>query len=86
MDDIQKRSQEIKSAIEKGTVIQTEPDVDNSIQKPSTKNESTKKYGPPSCAKSLGTRLEASLPPSPLKAKGKNIIHEYIFPEPKDDS
>ena len=84
--NIQKRSQEIKSAIEKGTVIQIESDVDKSIQKPSSKKESTKEYGSPSGAKSLGTRIEASYPPSPLKAKGKNIIHEDIFLEPKDDS
>ena len=43
--------------------------------------ESTKEYGSPSGVKSLGTRIEASLSPYPLKAKGKNIIHEDIFPE-----
>ena len=63
--------------------------MDNSSQNTSTKTtrkESTKEYGSPSCEKSLGTSQEASLPPSPLKTKGKNIIHEVIFPEPKDDS
>ena len=86
--DIQQKTEKINAAIEKGIVIQTESDVDNSNQKPSTKTtrkECTKENGYPSCAKSLGTSQESLLPPSPLKTKGKNIIHEDIFPEPKDD-
>ena len=63
--------------------------MDNSEEKSSpktTSKENIKEYGSPSGVKSLGTRIEASLSPSPLKAKGKNIIPEDIFPEPKDDS
>ena len=48
--------------------------------------ESTKEYGSPSGVKSLGIRVKAFLPTSPLKEKGKNIIHDDIFPEPKNDS
>ena len=71
------------SAVQEG--VQIEYVVDNSKRIQASKSR-TKEYGSPSGAKSLGTRIEVSLPPSPLKAKGKNIIHDDIFPEPKDDS
>ena len=89
LTDLQQKTQKIISAVKEGAGIQIEFVVDNSKQNQATKTtrkESTKEYGSPSGAKSLGINIEASLPPSPLKAKEKNIIHEDIFPEPKDDS
>ena len=67
-----KKIQKIISAVKEGAGIQTKSVVDNSKQNQATKTtrkESTKEYGSPSGAKSLGTSIEASLLPSPLKAK-----------------
>ena len=75
--ELQKKTKEAISAVEKGTTIQTESVVDSSVQ-------STKEYGSPSGAKPSGTSLLISL--SPSKPKGKSLFQEDIFPEPKDDS
>ena len=75
--ELQRKTKEAISAVEKGTTIQTESAMDSSVQ-------STKEYGSPSGAKPSGTRLLTSL--SPPKAKGKSLFQEDIFPEPKDDS
>ena len=56
--------------------------MDSNNQNPVT----TKEYGSPSGAKSIGTNQEDSLLPSSLKPKGKSILQEDIFPEPKDES
>ena len=77
LGEIQRKTKEIISAVEKGVTIQTGPVVDNSIQ-------SSKEYGSPSGAMTLGTNIATS--PAPQKPKGKNLFQEDIFPEPKDDS
>ena len=75
--ELQKKTKEAISAVEKGTAIKIEPAVDSSVQ-------STKEYGSPSGAKPFGSSLLISL--SPSKPKGKSLFQEDIFPEPKDDS
>ena len=77
MAEIQRKTKEIISAIEKGATIQTGSAVDNSTQR-------SKEYGSPSGTKTLGTSYVAS--PTPPKPKGKSLFQEDIFPEPKDDS
>ena len=75
--ELQKKTKDAISAVEKGTTIQTKSIVDNSVQ-------ITKEYGSPSGAKPSGTSLLISL--SPSKPKGNSLFQEDIFPEPKDDS
>ena len=75
--EVQKKTKEVISVVEKGTTIQTESVVDNSVQ-------STKVHGSPSGVKPSGSNLLISL--SPPKPKGKSLFQEDIFSELKDDS
>ena len=77
LSELQRKTKEAISSVEKGTTIQTESALDSSVQ-------STKEYGSPSGANPSGTSLLTSL--SPPKPKGKRLFKEDIFPEPKDDS
>ena len=75
--ELQKKTKEAISAVEKGTTIPTESVVDSSIQ-------STKLHGSPSGVKPSGSSLFISQ--SPQKPKGNSLFEEDIFCEPKDDS
>ena len=75
--ELQKKTKEAISAVEKGTTIQTESGVNSSIQ-------STKVRGSLSGVKPSGSSLFISQ--SPQNPKGKGLFQEDIFPEPKDDS
>ena len=67
--EVQRKTKEIISAIEKGTTIQTGSDVDNSTQ-------ISKEYGSPSGTKSL--RISYAAFPTPPKPKGKSISRRHI--------
>ena len=77
MAEIQRKTKEIISAIEKVATIQTESVVYNSTQ-------ISKEYGSSSSTNTLGTSYAAS-PTSP-NPKGKSLFQEDIFPKLKDDS
>ena len=75
--ELQRKTKEVISAVEKGTTIQTESATDSSVQ-------SIKVHGSLSGVKPSGSNPLISI--SPPKPKGKSLFQEDIFPEPKDDS